>query len=275
MRKTLSIVFTIVIAVPLLAQQPVEAWNSVGDDYAPSWNRKQGGWYVTRATAGKSILMRAQDSDSKPAAVQVLRAPSGLSVGCFTTTLDGEAYAVVYRMGNRQNYATIVRVITEGNGLSLGDPIEQMSGDWFTSYPAISPEGDRMVMVSDRPGGAGGTDIWMLDKLLDGTWSQPQHTGQTVNSLANETSPFLISTDTLMFSSNGFGGIGGMDVFMSVYQAGRWGDPVPVDKLNSPFDDTDAVVGPRGEILFCRPDQVNKGADVWKLPVLPKPQLNE
>lgn len=266
MRAILVIYLLLFVAASLSAQQMMSAWNTNGDDYAPCWNREAGGWVITQTSSGQTSLMRAIEMQGSLTPMRVLGFGAGASIGCLTVAENGEAYAVTYRMLLRQNHATVYRVFVEGNAITVGDPIDQLMGDWFTSYPAISPDGNRLVVVSDRPGGAGGTDLWVLEKLVDGTWGQPQHAGESINTSADETSPFLVSSDTLLFSSNGFGGAGGMDVFMSVYQAGRWGDPVPVDKLNSPFDDTDAVVAPNGATFFCRRGQQRSGIDVLMLP---------
>lgn len=79
-------------------------------------------------------------------------------------------------------------------------------------HPAVSPGGERLFFVSDKPGGQGGTDIWFCEKRGD-AWGEPQNMGPKVNTPGNEMYPFLRADSTLFFSSTGHPGLGGLDLF--------------------------------------------------------------
>ncbi|MEX1132713.1 MAG: carboxypeptidase regulatory-like domain-containing protein [Flavobacteriales bacterium] len=89
---------------------------------------------------------------------------------------------------------------------------EHNDAEFSNGHPAVSPGGERLFFVSDRPGGFGGTDIWFCEKLGE-TWGAPQNVGPKVNTSGNEMYPFLRADSTLFFSSNGHAGLGGMDLF--------------------------------------------------------------
>jgi outer membrane protein OmpA-like peptidoglycan-associated protein len=84
--------------------------------------------------------------------------------------------------------------------------------EFNTGHPAVSPGGERLFFVSDRPGGIGGTDIWFCEKAGE-SWGAPQNLGPKVNTPGNEMFPFLRKDSTLFFSSDGQPGLGGMDLF--------------------------------------------------------------
>jgi outer membrane protein OmpA-like peptidoglycan-associated protein len=86
------------------------------------------------------------------------------------------------------------------------------SSEYSVGHPALSPDGKRLYFTSDMPGGYGGTDIYVStwDKEK---WSQPVNLGNTINTEGNEMFPFVAADDEIFFSSDGLGGLGGLDIF--------------------------------------------------------------
>jgi tetratricopeptide (TPR) repeat protein len=88
----------------------------------------------------------------------------------------------------------------------------------FESAATISSDGKRLFFTSDRPGGLGGEDIYYADLMPDGTWGKPVNMGKNINTEESEEGPFLDFDDkTLYFSSNAREGMGGYDVYKTVY----------------------------------------------------------
>ena len=72
---------------------------------------------------------------------------------------------------------------------------------------------EKLYFVSDRQGGLGGKDIWVADKLEDGSFSSPSLVPE-VNTEEDDMSPFYhTGTSTLYFSSNGRKSFGGFDLY--------------------------------------------------------------
>lgn len=69
-----------------------------------------------------------------------------------------------------------------------------------------------LLFVSDKPGGYGGTDIYKC-QWIDGNWSEPVNLGNKVNTNGDELFPHISNGGRLYFSSNGWPGNGGLDVF--------------------------------------------------------------
>lgn len=107
------------------------------------------------------------------------------------------------------------------------------SNDFNTCHPSIGPEGDRLYFASDREGGLGGLDIYYVEKTGD-DYGDPVNLGPGVNSSGDETFPFIHADGTLFFSSNGLGGVGGLDLFYTrMTPEGGW---KPALNLGAPFN---------------------------------------
>ncbi len=79
-------------------------------------------------------------------------------------------------------------------------------------HPAIMYGSESLLFISDKPGGFGGTDIYRANFSEDG-WAEPVNLGPSVNTAGNEMFPYLTPDGLLYFSSDGLGGLGGLDVF--------------------------------------------------------------
>ena len=112
---------------------------------------------------------------------------------------------------------------------------------WSTGHPALSEDGRTLYFASDRPGGSGGSDIWMSTDNGSG-WSQPANLGPTVNTAGNELFP-TVSGDALYFSSTGHHNMGGLDIFETHQQDGVWTLPTNMKApINTSKDDHSFVL---------------------------------
>lgn len=83
------------------------------------------------------------------------------------------------------------------------------------AHPAVSPDGYWLYFVSDMPGGVGGKDIWRCP-ILDSEFGAVENLGPSINTPGDEMFPFLHEDGTLYFSSNGWPGMGGLDLFQAL-----------------------------------------------------------
>lgn len=92
-----------------------------------------------------------------------------------------------------------------------------INSDQFSSgHPSLNKEGTKLYFTSNRPGGVGGSDIYVADATSNGALSNPTNLGNTVNTEGNEMFPFIHDQGTLFFSSDGHLGLGMLDVFATV-----------------------------------------------------------
>lgn len=116
-------------------------------------------------------------------------------------------------------------------------PFEHNSLEYSVGHPALAPDGQTLFLVSDMPGGFGGTDIWMCKREGE-KWSKPINMGPVVNTAENEMFPSINKDNVLIFASEGHAGYGALDIFKTSYQNGSWTTPVNLQKpVNSSFDD--------------------------------------
>jgi len=105
-----------------------------------------------------------------------------------------------------------------GQPVNLGAPVNSSASE---GYPSLSTDGltlffsDHPVNATPRPGGYGGTDIWVTTRATkNDPWGKPVNAGPTINSSANEDGP-SISADgsTLYFQYSQPGVINTSDIW--------------------------------------------------------------
>ncbi|MER3375798.1 MAG: OmpA family protein [Allomuricauda sp.] len=121
------------------------------------------------------------------------------------------------------------------------------SENYSTGHPSISPDGTKMYFVSDKPGGYGETDIYVVDILENGEFSEPKNLGRGINTSGKEMFPY-ITENTLYFSSNRAMGFGGLDVYKAEYSNDVFGVAYNLgEPINSNRDDFSYIVDSSGE----------------------------
>lgn len=87
------------------------------------------------------------------------------------------------------------------------------NSDFYSvGHPALSKDERILYFVSDMPGGSGGTDIY-VSVLKNGEWSKPKNMREPVNTEGNEMFPYISPAGKFYFSSDGHGGLGGLDLY--------------------------------------------------------------
>jgi len=107
---------------------------------------------------------------------------------------------------------------------------------YSTGHPSLSNDEKRLYFISDRPGGYGGTDVYVSHKTGSG-WSNPVNLGDKVNTSENEMFPFVAGDNMLYFASKGHAGLGGLDLF-SIELDDKKSEPVNLGyPINTSKDD--------------------------------------
>ncbi len=117
-----------------------------------------------------------------------------------------------------------------------------------------------VVFASRQAGGYGGLDLYFTTRH-DSIWTLPRNLGPTVNSPYDETTPFLArDARTLFFSSNRLEGLGGLDVFKTIFDEKKntWEEPQNMgNSVNSPGDDAYFRLDKEGKQAFLSSDRLN------------------
>ncbi|MNS85457.1 Outer membrane lipoprotein Omp16 precursor [compost metagenome] len=112
------------------------------------------------------------------------------------------------------------------------------------------------------PGTIGSTDIFVVDILGNNQFSEPKNLGEKINTTGREMFPY-ITDQALYFSSDGFLGLGGLDVFESRLNDGAFDTPANLGApLNSNRDDFGYIVNEATNKGFvCSNRKTGKGDD--------------
>ena len=102
-------------------------------------------------------------------------------------------------------------------------------------HPTLSSDELKLYFASERKNGMGGKDIWVSERESTGEkFGRPRNLSDIVNTAGDELYPYLRNDSTLYFSSNGHGGMGGLDIFVTTLDSsGEWTEPV---NLKHPFN---------------------------------------
>jgi OOP family OmpA-OmpF porin len=106
---------------------------------------------------------------------------------------------------------------------------------------------DMVYFVSNNKSGRGGYDIWYFTyDPKKKRFSAPHNAGRKLNTQWDEMSPFIENeSGKLYFSSDGYAGYGGFDVFVSYGEKSKWEIPVNIGPfINSEVDELYFVINP-------------------------------
>ena len=131
-------------------------------------------------------------------------------------------------------------------GKNMGSAIN--TPQWETQ-PCLSADGQYLFFVRDAKKMGSNANIWM--SRWDGQdWSKATILPSNINGGGSEFSPFLHADGkTLYFASDSHIGMGGLDLYKSVWQAdGTWSDPENLGyPINDYTDNFGLVVSPDGQ----------------------------
>ncbi|MEX1239216.1 MAG: OmpA family protein [Cyclobacteriaceae bacterium] len=136
-----------------------------------------------------------------------------------------------------------------------------------------------LLMSVEREDSYGERDLYVSFMEDDSVWTEPLNLGDVVNSANDESAPFLAADDvTLYFSSNGFSGYGGNDIYVSKRLDDtwtKWSDPENLGpEINSPVEDLFFNVPASSEFAYYSRGVSDTNTDIFrvKLPILRGPE---
>ena len=166
------------------------------------------------------------------------------------------------------------------SGIGLGGGISQffqynyeLNNGFATDGMAISPD-EKLFIVACGPDYDGNMDLYYSQRI-NGSWSYPKLF--LASTPANERSVFIAAdSKTIYFSSDGYGGNGGMDLFKTTFMNGELGEIINIGApFNTNRDDMGFVVSGDGNTAFLIRDLDIYYADISPLDKKMKPLLNE
>lgn len=136
-----------------------------------------------------------------------------------------------------------------------------------------------LLMSVEREDSFGDRDLYVSFMNEDSTWTEPLNLGSVINTAGTESSPFLAADDkTLYFSSNGFSGYGGSDIYVSKRLDDTWTNWSEPENLgpdiNSPLEDLFFNIPANSEYAYYSREVSENNLDIFrvKLPIYRSPE---
>lgn len=139
--------------------------------------------------------------------------------------------------------------------------------DGFYSF-FISPS-EKYILISTSPDDTSNYEDIFVSERINGKWQHIKNLGPNINTSGFEISPYLFHDDkTLYFSSNGQGGLGDADIFVSKRLDDTWQNwtrPVHLKApINSPFFDAYFVIGTGNVVYFSSNRNDGRNSDIYQ-----------
>jgi len=167
------------------------------------------------------------------------------------------------------------------SGWSALSPLASVNTDADEIGAAFSSDGSRLYFASNRAGGYGGFDIWMVSRSSGATWSKPVRLENSVNTRASEYAP-AVSPDgsTLVFATDRRAAApapadialppehADFNIFAGpLTQDGAPANkPAPLAALNSTSQEASPAFSPAGDFLYFASNRIGGlgGFDIYR-----------
>jgi len=183
---------------------------------------------------------------------------------------DGKAlYLVRYTIKGTDIYVSYLENDRWTKAMMIEKPISTNAEENF-----VFVDNDEKIMLfcSDRFGGYGGMDIYISYKNSGNKWKKLQKLPKIINSIYEETRPYLINNEKLYFSSQDFYGMGGYDIFVAEFnkEKNTWSEPRNIGyPINTTGDNIFFTPAKSGNVLYIsklNPETENE--DIYRIEIL-------
>ncbi len=240
-------------------------------------NDKEDIWYSELGTDGKWTLARNMGKQFNNEYPNFINAVS-------SATPDGKS--VLLLLGNRyEEKGKMLAGVSVSNNIggTWTDPKPlQIEDDYNFNEKAnyfLTNTRKALLMSIEREDSRGGRDLYVSFPKNDSAWTKPLNLGGVVNTAGEESGPFLASDDkTLYFSSNGFSGFGGSDVFVSKRLDDTWTNWSPPENMgpdiNSKLDDLFFNIPSMSDYAYYSRGVTEENLDIFrvKMPLYRSPE---
>lgn len=154
--------------------------------------------------------------------------------------LSADGKQMLVYIDHEDTYGDIYISEYEKSGFGLATDLGKViNTNKVESAASISPDGNTLVYASFRSDGMGSSDLWISKKLPDGTWGKPVNL-EELNTPYGEDFPRITADgNSILFASQGFGSMGGFDIFKADWDSvnQKYKEPVNIGyPINTPED---------------------------------------
>jgi len=232
---------------------PISVLNSPADDYAPTYNIFDNLIYFSSSRAGNTFfyISNFENNDfQSPILLKSSINQTAKHQNYLSFYSDELAYFSSFKSTDNYPVLNIFKSYFVKNSWTEGIIDDTLNIGESNSQLTIAPDKKTAIFISNKNNRKEDTDLWMIQKNEVGNWSIPVKLDE-INTQSREITPFLKSSDTLFFASDGFGGPGGFDLFVTVKVNGVWQRPTPIFDLNTEFNESDIAFLPDNSMIFA------------------------
>jgi hypothetical protein len=245
--------------------------NTEHHDYAPVWDFNKSTLYFTsrrrlNEESEKDISEQFDENifvlDLASNDKKVKAAPSPLNTNrndaAVATTPSG-AELIIYRTSkdgySGDLYVSQLEHYEWSEPEKLDQSINSKSQEASACYAGQAE--NILYFSSDREGGFGGKDLYIVKMLPNGKWGEPINLGEKINTPFNEDAPFMDANGNLYFASQGHETMGGYDIFVSPKTSAGLGKPENIGyPINTPGDDIFFTINKEGTKAYFSSERV-------------------
>jgi len=190
---------------------------------------------------------------------------TNLSERDFALSPDGNEIFYTLQSPGR-NFQTILYIQKDKKGNWSKPECAPFAGRYSDLEPAFTTDGKKLFFASNRPLSGNKTkdfDIWYVEKK-NGRWEEPKNIGEPVNTPSDEYYPSITQSGNLYFTAAYRNAIGKEDIYLSVWENGKYKEPFPLDSaVNSTTYEFNAFISPDEQFIiftsYGRKDDKGKG----------------
>lgn len=261
----------------------MEIINSNFDDYAPKINtegnilfftsRRKNSLWTSKDVNGNYYeniyYSKRYDEWSSPEILSD-KVNSAYNDACTGISFDGQKM-LFFRTSEDLKSGDIYETYFDCSGWTTPNLLNcNVNSEYVETSACYSPDGRSIYFSSDRPGGYGGKDLYVVKMLPNGEWGEAYNLGPEVNTQYDENMPFVHpSGATIFFSSQGHENMGGYDIFSATFdEFGKYTTPINIGyPINTNDDDVFFVLNTTGDIGYLSSDRRGGqgGYDIYKI----------
>ena len=247
--------------------------------------------YFTRTKHPENVGGRSDPGDIWVADLNALSEASASNIGSPINTdemnavigfsSDGNIMYLQTQNKKREGGISFARKTSSGWSKPQQMPVTYFHNKSDLQSMCISADGKTIIMSIESYSTYGAEDLYVSHLQSNGTWSEPKNLGPTINTDFQETTPRLADDKvTLFFSSNGHGGYGGRDIFVTkrLDDSWRsWSEPENLGgKVNTKGVELSYFIPSSGDYAYLVSTQNSDGyGDLKRIPIRPADRPDE
>lgn len=244
------------------------AFNTNATEYAPAYYKKGLAFTSNRAERGQAserimwnkepftdIYTVQEDGKGDLNIIDKLPGAINSKLNDGTATFNAAYDEIFFTRNNKKNkkhdQLQILHSTFNGSEWSTPELLNfEMEGANY-AHPSLSPDGSMLYFSSDMQGsGQGGMDLYYA-RRNGSIWETPINLGPQINTSGNELFPFMAGDSILFFTSDGWPGYGGLDVFHARLEGAKFGKVHNMGiNFNSAKDDLSIIVDSKNRIGY-------------------------